>query len=75
MSRRSAAFEPHIRKSAEIEALLRSLGFVGVIPQVLPRINLDEEVEFVDRQGVCSLLWHNPQTRRSSVRAVGTASR
>jgi hypothetical protein len=57
------------------EALLRSLGFVGVIPQVLPRINLDEEVEFVDRQGVRSLLWHNPQTRRISVRAVGTGSR
>lgn len=57
--------------STEIEALLGSLGFAEeAIPQVLARINLDEEVEFVDKKGVRSRLRHNPQTRRISVRAV-----
>jgi hypothetical protein len=60
--------------STEIETLLGSLGFaVEIIPQVIARINLGEEIEFVDRRGVRSLLRHDPQTRRISVRAAGTA--
>ena len=44
--------------SSEIEARFGSLGFAAeVIPQVLARINLDEEVEFVARKGVLSPLF------------------
>jgi hypothetical protein len=57
--------------STEIRALLGSLGFAAeVLPEVIDRINLDQQIEFVDKKGVQSLLWHDPRTRRICVRAV-----
>ena len=38
---------------------------------VLARINLDEEVAFVDRRGIRSLLRHDPRTRQITVRSLG----
>jgi hypothetical protein len=62
----------HVR--TEIETLLRSLGFAAeAISAVIACINLDQQIEFVDKKGVRSLLWHDPQTRRISVRAVRKA--
>lgn len=58
----------------DIQALLGSLGFAAeVIPEVIARINLDQAIEFVDKKGVRSLLWHDPRARRISVRAVEPA--
>jgi hypothetical protein len=57
-----------------VQALLGSLGFAAeVIPEVIARINLDQAIEFVDKKGVRSLLWHDPQARRIRVRPVGPA--
>jgi hypothetical protein len=54
--------------------LLGSRGFAAeVIPEVIARINLDQAIEFVDKKGVRSLLWHDPQAWRISVRPVGPA--
>src|SRR5207248_10756414 len=35
-----------------------------VFPEVIARINLGQEVEFRDRHGVRTRLWHDPKARR-----------
>jgi hypothetical protein len=54
-----------------IEPLLASLGLPPeAIPEVIARINLAQEVEFMDRDGVPSVLWHDPRARRIHVRPL-----
>lgn len=51
--------------SVEIKAALSSLGFAEeAIPEVIARINCGQEIEFRDKQGVPSVLWHDPRERR-----------
>jgi hypothetical protein len=51
-------------KSIAIEPALVSLVLPPeAVPDVLARINLGLEVEFLDRKGVPSVLWHDPRTR------------
>lgn len=58
----------------DIQALLNALGFVAeVIPEVIARINLDQEIAFVDKKGVRSLLRHDPEARKISVRTVASS--
>jgi hypothetical protein len=57
------------RLTVDLEALLKSLGFSQeLIPGVIARINIGQEVHFRDRQGVLSVLWHDPKVRRIHVR-------
>ena len=57
--------------TVDLESTLFSLGFVlDVIPDVLGRINLGQEVEFRDQQGIVSLLWHDPKTKRLLIRPL-----
>jgi hypothetical protein len=59
------------RRSANLEPLLSSLGIAEeTIPQVIARINLAQEIEFRDRKGVPSVLWHDPRTRRICTRPL-----
>jgi hypothetical protein len=59
-----------------IEPLLASLGLPPeAVPEAIARINLDQEVEFRDRKGVPSVLWHDPRTRRVVVRPLTPPSR
>lgn len=61
------------RLLTKIEAFLGSLGFAAeVIPELLARINLDEEIEFVNRQGIHSFLRHDPLTQKINIRSHGT---
>lgn len=49
----------------DLHAVLSDCGFPpDVFPEVIARINLGQEVEFRDRSGVRTRLWHNPKTRR-----------
>jgi hypothetical protein len=62
------------RLNVNLERSLSSLGFSPeVLPEVLTRINLGQEIELRDRQGAPSVLWHDPMTRRLCVRKVGSA--
>ncbi len=55
----------------EIEPLLHSLGFAPeVIPEVLARINLDQEVAFQDKNGIPSRLWHDPKARQIRIQTL-----
>jgi len=55
----------------DLEPLLLALGLSpGVIPEAIARINLNQEIEFRDREGIPSLLWHDPKARRILVRPV-----
>jgi hypothetical protein len=52
-----------------IEPLFRSLGFADdIIPDVVARLNLGQAVQFQSREGVDSLLWHDPRERRIRTR-------
>jgi hypothetical protein len=52
------------RMSTDIDRLLSSLGFPPeVLPEVITRLNLGQEVEFRDRKGVHARLWHDPKAR------------
>jgi len=63
------------RQPTEIESLLHSLGFAPeVVPEVIARLNLDQEIQFKDRQGVPSILWHDPKSSRIRVRALDALS-
>jgi hypothetical protein len=53
------------RTGTDLEQLLSSLGFPPeVLPEVVTRLNLGQEVEFRDRKGVHARLWHDPKARR-----------
>jgi hypothetical protein len=59
------------RVQTEIEATLNSLGFPAeVMDEVIARLNFGHEIEFRDRQGVRSRLWHDPKARRLIVQAI-----
>jgi len=54
-----------------IEPVLRSHGFSPeVIPEVIVRINLGQEIEFQDSQGVHLHLWHDPKARRFCIQPL-----
>jgi len=56
----------------DLKTALYSLGFSGeVVPEVIARINLGQEVEFRDRAGVRSRLWHNPKERQFVIQPLG----
>lgn len=49
----------------DLDAVLSAHGFSSdLFPEVIARINLGQEIEFQDRQGVRSRLWHDPKARR-----------
>jgi hypothetical protein len=59
------------RLAVSLEPLLTSLGFSPeMIPEVVARINLGQEVELRDKQGVPSVLWHDPKARRVLVKPL-----
>jgi hypothetical protein len=59
------------RESANLESLLSSLGVPPeIIPHVIARINLGQEVEFQDRKGVRSVLGYDPKTKRVRVKVL-----
>lgn len=48
-----------------LDAVLSAHGFTpDVFPEVIARINLGQQIEFRDRQGVRTRLWHDPKARR-----------
>jgi hypothetical protein len=48
-----------------LEAALAGFGLpTEVHPDVIARINLGQEIEFVDQKGIRSRLWHDPKARR-----------
>lgn len=57
----------------DLEPVLASYGFTpDVLSEVIARINLGQEIEFRDRNGVRSRLWHDPKARRICVQALDT---
>ncbi len=59
------------RLSVDLGAALSPLGLPPeALPELIARINLGQEVEFRDRTGVRSRLWHDPQSRRICVQAL-----
>jgi hypothetical protein len=62
------------RMSVDLEPALSSLGLPPeALPELIARINLGQEVEFRDKQGAPSVLWHDAKARRICVRKVGPA--
>jgi hypothetical protein len=61
--------------SVDLEsALCSSLGFPPeALADLIVQINLGQEVEFCDKQGAPSVLWHDPKARRICSRKVGPA--
>jgi hypothetical protein len=58
-----------------LAAVFASLGIdPEIVPQVIARINLGQEVEFEDKKAVPSILWHDPKCRRIFVRPVSLRS-
>lgn len=58
------------RRPTGIDGLLQSIGFPPpAVPDVLARINLGQEIEFRDREGADSVLWHDPAAQRICVRS------
>jgi hypothetical protein len=61
-----------LRWSVDLEPALSAFGFPPeALPDLIARINLAQEVEFRDGQGVPSVLWHDPKARRVCVRPLG----
>lgn len=57
--------------SIDLEPLLLSLGIATeAIPDVIARINIGQDIEFLDNRGAPSILWHDPKTRKMCVEAV-----
>lgn len=49
----------------DLDSALSSFGFTpDVFPEVIARLNLGQQIEFRDRQGVHYRLWHDPKARR-----------
>ncbi len=62
-------------RAAGLESLLDSLGFPAeALADAVARINLGQEVEFRDQEGVPSLLWNDPQIQRILVRPLDPAA-
>lgn len=58
-----------------LEPVLGRLGFSAeVIPEVIARINLGQEVEFKDLDGTVSRLWYDPRIRRLVTRSAHGAA-
>lgn len=48
-----------------LDAVLSDFGFTpDVLPEVVARLNLGQQIEFRDRQGARTRLWHDPKARR-----------
>lgn len=48
-----------------LDAALSACGFTAdVFPDVVARINLGQQIEFRDRQGIRTRMWHDPKARR-----------
>jgi hypothetical protein len=59
------------RLNIDLEAVLSSHGFSpDVLEEIIARINLGQEIQFRNRQGVRSRLWHDPKARRICVQAL-----
>ncbi len=59
------------RERSGLESLLSSLKVPNeIIPNMIARINLGQEVEFQDRDGVRSVLGYNPKAKRVTVRPL-----
>jgi hypothetical protein len=59
------------RTSTDIERLVSSLGPPPeVIPDLIARLNLGEEVGVQDRDGVQGLLWYDPRAKRVCARCL-----
>jgi hypothetical protein len=57
--------------TVDLEPVLLALGLSpGVVPEAIARINLSQEIEFRDRKGIPSVLWHDPKARRILVQPV-----
>src|SRR5206468_981243 len=62
-------------KGTAIAAALGSFGISSeLMPEVIARLNLAQEVEIRDPRGAPARLWHDPQTRRICVQAVDAPS-
>ena len=60
--------------SVDLGPSLSSLGFPPeVLPALIARINLGQEIEFRDKQGAPSVLWYDPKAERICVRKVAPA--
>lgn len=56
---------------SHIASVLASYGIASeVIPQAIAKINLAQEIEFQDKNGVACGLWHDPKERRIRVRPI-----
>jgi hypothetical protein len=59
------------RVAVDLEAALSSFGFPPeVMPQVIAGINLNQGIDFRDRQGIRCRLWFDPKAGRIDVRPV-----
>lgn len=59
------------RLSIDLAPALSAFGFSPeVLPELIARINLGQQIEFRDRNGVRSRLWHDPKARRIGVQAL-----
>jgi hypothetical protein len=59
------------RSRVDLGAVLSADGFArDVFPEVIARINLGQQIEFRDRQGVRACLWYDPKARRFSYRRL-----
>ncbi|MBY0524088.1 MAG: hypothetical protein K2R98_11855 [Gemmataceae bacterium] len=60
------------RAPGVIEPLLRSLGFAPeAIPEVIVRLNLDQDIPFTDSQGRHCMLWNDPRAGQVQVKRFG----
>ncbi len=60
------------RRPADVETALRAMGFApNTVPDVLARLNLDQEISFQDRHGHPAILWHDLKSERLWVKEVG----
>jgi hypothetical protein len=58
-----------VTRPIQLHPILSSLGIpADDIPDVIARINLGQEVEFQNREGVSAILWHDPKAERIRVR-------
>jgi hypothetical protein len=57
--------------TVDLEAALSSFGFPPeVLPQAIAGLNLNQEIDFRDRQGIRCRLWFDPKAERIDVRRV-----
>jgi hypothetical protein len=62
------------RLRIDLEPALSALGFPPEdLPDLIARLNLGQQIECRDRNGVRSRLWHDPKARRVNVQALDPA--